>query len=140
MYNINKEIGRKIKTKRHEMNFKQEVLASELGISQSALSRMENGAEEISVILLLKLSKLLNIHVSYFIAESLTELTINTNSERVKLVEEMLSKNEKLIEQHAKVIKQQEDLINELQAKVARKNKKIDELKEITPQKNMPNN
>lgn len=140
MDNINKAIGRKIKTKRNEIGFNQEVLASELGISQSALSRMENGAEDISVIVLLKLSKLLNTHISYFIAESLNELTINTNSERIKLVEEMLSKNEKLIEQHVKVIKQQEDLINELQAKVARKNKKIDELKEITPQKNMPNN
>jgi transcriptional regulator with XRE-family HTH domain len=140
MHLINKEIGRKIKTKRNEIGFKQEVLASELGISQSALSRMENGVEDISVIVLLKLSKILNTHISYFIAESLTALTINTNNERIKLIEEMLSKNEKLIEQHVKVIKQQEDLINELQAKVACKNKKIDELKEITPQKNMPSN
>ena len=136
MDNINKEIGRKIKTKRNEIGFKQEVLASELGISQSALSRMENGVEDISVIVLLKLSKILNTHISYFIAESINQLTINTNNERIKLIEEMLSKNEKLIEQHVKIIKQQEDLINELQAKVARKNKKIDELKE----ENMPSN
>jgi transcriptional regulator with XRE-family HTH domain len=129
MLHINKEIGRKIKTKRHEMNYKQEFIASELGISQSALSRMENGEEDISVIVLLKLSKILNTHISYFIAESLNVLTINTSNERIKLIEEILSKNEKLIEQHVKVIKQQEDLINELQAKVARKNKKIDELK-----------
>jgi transcriptional regulator with XRE-family HTH domain len=129
MLHINKEIGRKIKTKRHEMNYKQEFIASELGISQTALSRMENGEEDISVIVLLKLSKILNTHISYFIAESLNVLTINTSNERIKLIEEMLSKNEKLIEQHVKVIKQQEDLINELQAKVALKNKKIDELK-----------
>ena len=52
------------------MNYKQEFIASELGISQSALSRMENGEEDISVIVLLKLSKILNIHICYFIAES----------------------------------------------------------------------
>ena len=136
MHNINKEIGRKIKSKRSEKGFKQEVIAIKLGISQSALSRMENGVEDISVIVLLKLSKILNTHISYFIAESINQLTINTNNERIKLIEEMLSKNEKLIEQHVKIIKQQEDLINELQAKVARKNKKIDELKE----ENMPSN
>ena len=73
MHLINKEIGRKIKTKRNEIGFKQEVLASELGISQSALSRMENGVEDISVIVLLKLSKILNTHISYFIAEIFTK-------------------------------------------------------------------
>lgn len=68
---------------------------------------MENGEEDISVIVLLKLSKILNTHISYFIAESLNVLTINTSNDRIKLIEEMLSKNEKLIEQHVKVIKQQ---------------------------------
>jgi hypothetical protein len=55
-------------------------------------------------------------------------------------MEEMLAKSESLIKHHDSIIKQQAENYKELQAKVTRKNKKIDELKEITPQKNMPSN
>jgi TolA-binding protein len=47
----------------------------------------------------------------------------------------MLLKNETLIHHQVKVIKQLEDQIKDLQEKVSRKNKKIEELKETISQK-----
>lgn len=107
MHHFNKEIGRKIKIKRNEMGFKQEFLASELGISQSALSRIENGTDDVAIVTLIKLSLILKTNFSYFIPVSVLDDAIKTNIDWVKNMEEMLAKSESLIKHHDSIIKQQ---------------------------------
>ena len=130
MTKINTEIGKKIKIKRHEIGYKQESLAIELGISQSALSRIENGSDSIVIEILYLLSNKLNISIGYFISDFYGELNFDTYLERIKLLEEMLLKSETLMNHQLLIIKQQQDQIKDLQEKVSRKNKKIEELKE----------
>jgi len=135
MTKINIEIGKKIKTKRHEIGYKQERLAVELGISQSALSRIENGSDSLVVEILYLLTHVLNTPIGYFISDLNGDLFIAVYLERIKLLEELLLKYETFINHQVKVIKQQEDQIKDLQDKVSRKNKKIEELKETILQK-----
>jgi transcriptional regulator with XRE-family HTH domain len=135
MTKINIEIGRKIKTKRHEIGYKQESLAIELGISQSALSRIENGSDSLVIEILYLLTQVLKTPIGYFISDLNGDLFTVVYLERIKLLEEMLLKNETLIHHQVKVIKQLEDQIKDLQEKVSRKNKKIEELKETISQK-----
>jgi transcriptional regulator with XRE-family HTH domain len=135
MSKINIEIGKKIKIKRHEIGYKQESLAIELGISQSALSRIENGSDSLVVEILYLLTQVLNTPIGYFISDINGDLFIAIYLEKIKLLEEMLLKNDTLINHQVKVIKQLEDQIKDLQEKVLRKNKKIEELKETISQK-----
>jgi len=132
---INIEIGKKIKIKRHEIGYKQESLAIELGISQSALSRIENGSDSLVVEILYLLTQVLNTPIGYFISDINGDLFTAIYLEKIKLLEEMLLKNETLINHQVKVIKQLEDQIKDLQEKVSRKNKKIEELKETISHK-----
>ena len=131
MTKINIEIGKKIKSKRYETGYKQDRLAVELGISQSALSRIENGSDCLNIDLLYLLCHLLNTDIGYFITEKRGVINIDIYLEKMKLLEEMLLKNETLIHHQMKVIKHQEEQVKDLKEKVSRKNKKIDELKEI---------
>ncbi len=135
MSKINIEIGKKIKIKRHEIGYKQESLAIELGISQSALSRIENGSDSLVVEILYLLTQVLNTPIGYFISDINGDLFTAIYLEKIKLLEEMLLKNETLINHQVKVIKQLEDQIKDLQEKVSRKNKKIEELKETISHK-----
>ncbi len=135
MSKINIEIGKKIKIKRHEIGYKQESLAIELGISQSALSRIENGSDSLVVEILYLLTQVLNTPIGYFISDINGDLFTAIYLEKIKLLEEMLLKNENLIHHQVKVIKQLEDQIKDLQEKVSRKNKKIEELKETISHK-----
>ena len=135
MKKINIEIGKKIKSKRNEIGYKQEALANEIGISQSALSRIENGSDSLVVEILYLLTQVLNTPIGYFISDLNGDLFTAIYLERIKLLEEMLLKNETLIHHQVKVIKQLEDQVKDLQEKVSRKNKKIEELKETISQK-----
>ena len=135
MKKINIEIGKKIKSKRNEIGYKQEALANEIGISQSALSRIENGSDSLVVEILYLLTQVLNTPIGYFISDLNGDLFTAIYLERIKLLEEMLLKNETLIHHQVKVLKQLEDQVKDLQEKVSRKNKKIEELKETISQK-----
>ena len=81
------------------------------------------------------LSHLLNTDIDYFITEKSGVINIDVYLEKMKLLEEMLLKNETLIHHQMKVIKHQEEQIKDLKEKVSRKNKKIDELKDTISQK-----
>ena len=135
MSKINIEIVKKIKIKRHEIGYKQESLAIEFGISQSALSRIENVSDSLVVEILYLLTQVLNTPIGYFISDINGDLFTAIYLEKIKLLEEMLLKNETLINHQVKVIKQLEDQIKDLQEKVSRKNKKIEELKETISHK-----
>ena len=114
MKKINIEIGKKIKSKRNEIGYKQEALANEIGISQSALSRIENGSDSLVVEILYLLTQVLNTPIGYFISD--------LNGDLFTAI-------------YLEIIKQLEDQVKDLQEKVSRKNKKIEELKETISQK-----
>jgi transcriptional regulator with XRE-family HTH domain len=57
-------LGLKIRQWRHFRNFKQEVLAREIGISRIMLSRYENGRSKIPVIQLQKIATALEVEVT----------------------------------------------------------------------------
>lgn len=59
-------IGRKIMGLRKERNLTQAELASELGLSEQALSRYENGSAQIPYAELVRLVEYFNMSVEYF--------------------------------------------------------------------------
>lgn len=59
-------IGEKIKNKRKELNFTQEYLAKELGISRQAVSKWEKGLSEPSMDNLVRLSEIFGVDIEYF--------------------------------------------------------------------------
>ncbi|WP_297281492.1 helix-turn-helix domain-containing protein [uncultured Anaerococcus sp.] len=59
-------IGEKIKNKRKELNFTQEYLAKELGISRQAVSKWEKGLSESSMDNLVRLSEIFGVDIEYF--------------------------------------------------------------------------
>jgi transcriptional regulator with XRE-family HTH domain len=60
-------IGMKIKKWRTFKDYKQEVLAKEIGISRIMLSRYENGRSKISILQLQKIASLLEVELSVFL-------------------------------------------------------------------------
>lgn len=56
-----KKLSKKIKTIREKLNFSQEILAKELGISRVAISQIENGDRKISAEEIAKLSRTFNV-------------------------------------------------------------------------------
>jgi transcriptional regulator with XRE-family HTH domain len=61
MDNFYKKLGARIKKLREVLEFSQETLAKEIGISRVSLSQVENGAREVSAEELDKISKIFNI-------------------------------------------------------------------------------
>lgn len=53
-----------IRRKRLEMDYSQDYIASRLKISQSSYNKIENGTTQLSVEMLLKISKILNLNYS----------------------------------------------------------------------------
>ncbi len=96
---------------------------------------IENGSDSLVVEILYLLTQVLNTPIGYFISDINGDLFTAIYLEKIKLLEEMLLKNENLIHHQVKVIKQLEDQIKDLQEKVSRKNKKIEELKETISHK-----
>lgn len=63
-----KKIGQRIRKVRLEHGIKQKDLARKIGISQGALTNFELGRRKISLEWLLKISRALEVPVSYFVA------------------------------------------------------------------------
>lgn len=62
-----KKIGQRIRTVRLEHGIKQKDLARKIGISQGALTNFELGRRKISLEWLVKISRALEVPVSYFV-------------------------------------------------------------------------
>lgn len=65
--NINELTANKIKELRRNIGFSAESVASDLGISKTALSQLENGKVEITLTRLESLSKVFNIPLENFL-------------------------------------------------------------------------
>ena len=61
------ELGAKLVNAREEMNLKQTDVCKKLGISQSDLSKIENGQKKLDFLFLLELTKLYKKTLEYFI-------------------------------------------------------------------------
>ena len=133
----NLQVGNKIKSKRIEKGIKQDVLANELNISQTSLSRMENGKEDIGINKLQEAASILQTPIHYFTSDP---VNINQqhasfeNSNGVYIAQQ--ADNNDRIEEYKNLNKQKDYIIETLQIeiknlkdKVDRKDKKIEELK-----------
>lgn len=67
------KIGKTLQKLREKLDFTQEGLAHELGISQSAYSKIENNTSSIKVETLLKLSEILNFDIKDLLASDIKE-------------------------------------------------------------------
>ncbi len=65
-----KIIGNKIKLRRMELKYSQEKLGELLDISYTAIQRYENASAKIPIDNLLKISRILEVDLSYFLKES----------------------------------------------------------------------
>lgn len=109
-----------IRKYRNEKCYTQEYMASELGIGQSAYQKIESGEVNLSTERLVQIASILGKSVEAFIKDG--QLTQEQN----RLQGDSIPKEIELMQ---KIILQQEKRIEELEAKVARKNLKIEELK-----------
>lgn len=62
----NKEVGKRFKQVRKELNFTQEKLAKKFNTTHSAISAYENGITLIPTIFLIEFSKLSNVSLDFF--------------------------------------------------------------------------
>ena len=114
-----------IRRYRNEICYTQEYMATRLRITQSTYQRIESGEIKISMDRLLEISRILGKPIEAFLHNS-TNLTsdIKTKEDNESI---LINKREWLL--MLNVLEQQEARIKELEAKVLRKDHKIDELK-----------
>ena len=67
---MKEKVAEKIRMKRLQMNFSQQNMADELGITAAAYSNLERGVTEISLSRLFQIANLLNQEPSWFLNES----------------------------------------------------------------------
>lgn len=115
-----------IRRYRNEICYTQEYMASQLGITQSTYQRIEAGEIKISMDRLIEISRILGKPIEAFLhnkANLTSDIQTSEGNESI-----LVNKREWLL--MLNVLKQQEDRIKELEAKVLRKDNKIDELKQ----------
>ena len=115
-----------IRRYRNEICYTQEYMASQLGITQSTYQRIEAGEIKISMDRLVEISRILGKPIEAFLhnrTNLTSDIKISEGNEAI-----LINKREWLL--MLNVLKQQEDRIKELEAKVLRKDNKIDELKQ----------
>ncbi len=115
-----------IRRYRNEICYTQEYMASQLGITQSTYQRIEAGEIKISMDRLIEISRILGKPIEAFLHNKPNLTSDIQTSEGNKSI--LVNKREWLL--MLNVLKQQEDRIKELEAKVLRKDNKIDELKQ----------
>jgi transcriptional regulator with XRE-family HTH domain len=88
-------IGFKIKKLREELNLSQIQLAQELKISQSELSKIENGqVKKVDFLLMVKILNFFEKDISFFVDENLKTKSYNkvNEKERLKVFQENIMK------------------------------------------------
>jgi transcriptional regulator with XRE-family HTH domain len=65
-----KQLSTKLIAAREEANLTQRQVEQSLGLSQSELSKIENGQRKVEFLVLLKLAKFYNQSINYFIPDS----------------------------------------------------------------------
>ena len=68
-------VGERIKTRRGELGWTQELLAQKAGISKSFLSELENGKRRVSADNLLEIARALSVSLDYLMTGTSKEVT-----------------------------------------------------------------
>jgi len=92
-------IAIKIKKRRNELQYSQEYMASQLGISQPAYANLENGETKMSTKRLERIAKILEVDVVDLLDNNTTVNNINNNAENTYgIVENLYQDNREYIE------------------------------------------
>lgn len=117
------DIGESIRKFRDEKCYTQDFMANRLGITQSAYYKIESGVVKIKTERLIQIAEILGKPIEAFLAKvKYEEPFINEQKVYISLSE---------LELLQKTITQQEKRIKEIEDKIVRKDKKIDELKQL---------
>lgn len=84
-----KQLGRKIKERRNELNITQEQLASDLGVNPSHISNIENARSYPSLTALFTISNSLKCGIDYLIGE---QYTFETDAEPAQNIDKRIAK------------------------------------------------
>jgi transcriptional regulator with XRE-family HTH domain len=120
----------KIRKYRYEKSFSQEFMAHKMGIGQSTYQKIESGETKISVERLMEIAAILEqpfekfLNTEHKLADSPQAASLPING-TVAMYADLQ------VELLYKIIDQQEKRIAELEAKIQRRDKKIEELKEM---------
>ena len=76
------ELHQKIKATREIQHFTVDYMSSHLAIAESQYLQLENGNLEISVDLLLQISRLLHVSINYFLLNQHTSTSVNNFNNR----------------------------------------------------------
>lgn len=79
------EIGKRIKAKRKESNLSLQLLAEQVGLTASFLSKVEREESSPSIESLQKISRALNTPIFYFLAEANDKSPVVRRNQRLKL-------------------------------------------------------
>lgn len=110
---ITKKIGERVKHIREEKNYSQEFVASKLGISQKAYSKIETGETKLSVENLIKISEVLDTSINTILETGAVYNNFSThNGEGIVISKTVAS--DKIEELYNKLIKAKDDEIERL--------------------------
>jgi len=110
---IRKKIADKIKQKRFELLKKQEDVADQIGLSQSAYAKIENGATKIDMERLVKIAEVLAVSVVELLPKSVM-LGIDHNGTVTEVAEEALKVEQQLHDWKDERIRQLEEELKRL--------------------------
>jgi transcriptional regulator with XRE-family HTH domain len=110
---VTKKIGERVKHIREEKNYSQEFVASKLGISQKAYSKIETGETKLSVENLIKISEILDTSINTILETGAVYNNFSThNGEGIVISKTVAS--DKIEELYNKLIKAKDDEIERL--------------------------
>ncbi len=104
--------GIKIRKRRNEMQYSQEYMASQLGISQPAYANLENGETKLSTKRLEKIAKILEVDLIDLLDGNTTVNNINNNAENTYgIVENLYQDNKDYAEKIIKHLEKDKELL-----------------------------
>lgn len=112
---ITKKIGERVKHIREEKNYSQEFVASKLGISQKAYSKIETGETKLSVENLIKISEILDTSINTILDTGAVYNNFSTHNGEGIVISKTIA-SDKIEELYNKLIKAKDDEIERLKS------------------------
>lgn len=113
-------IVKKIKNKREYLNYSQEFMAEELGISQPAYANIESGKTKLNIERIVDISKILNIDLSDLLDNNYTINNFNNrdNSTAIGNVENLIQENKKSINKIIEILQNENSILRQENSKL----------------------
>jgi transcriptional regulator with XRE-family HTH domain len=119
---IPKEITNRIKDAREKKNYSQQYLAEQLGISQKAYSKIENGETKLTVDNLLKISKVLEVNLNELFSTDSFSIYNNYHTHNGEGIVVNKQTSEKVQELYERLLKSKDEEIKLLRDRLEIKN------------------